>query len=189
MTGPRLAHHRGFSLVMVLILLAGLGLGAAATARLSAITHKVASGQRMQALALQAAEIALRYCEGQLLLPDVSRPAGLQEAALPASTPNAPAWQDAARWKPALMQLPPAGPAIPTLDGPPTSGCLVEKQALSSAAVHVVTARGFGPDWRGDLSSGLTSSGSTAWLQSVLLIDGDALRERVHRRLIQPPVR
>ena len=188
MTQSRRACAQGFSLVMVLILLAGLGLGAAATARLNVLAHKVASGQRMQALAWQAAELALRYCEDQLLLPDASRPAGLQEAALPVSTPQAAAWQDAARWRPALMQSP--GGRWPALaEGPPTPGCLVEKQAVGAGSVYVVTSRGFGPDWRGDPGSGLTSSGSTAWLQSLLLVDADVLRERVRRRLLQAPLR
>lgn len=181
--------RKGFSLVLVLVLLAGLSLAAASTARLSAVAQKLASGQRMQALALQSAEAALRYCENQLLLPDASRQLGLQEAALPASTPKAPAWQDAARWRPALVQVPAASlwPLEPV--GPPAPCCLVERQSLASGTVHVVTARGFAPDWRGDAASGLTSSGSTAWLQSVLLIDGAVLAERVHRHLLQAPVR
>ena len=182
-------RSQGFSLVLVLVLLAGLSMSAASTARLSAVAHKLASGLRMQALALQAAEAVLRYCENQLLLPDNSRAHGLQETALIASTPKAPAWQDAARWKPALVQAPSASiwPLAP--DGPPPPGCLVEKQTLASGTVHVVTARGFAPDWRGDKVVGLTSSGSTAWLQSVLLINGAVVVERVHRRLLQAPVR
>lgn len=180
----------GLSLVMVLVLLAAISLGVAATLRLSAGTHKVGTSFRMQALATRAAEAALLYCEAQLLQPDALRPAGLREAELPLASAQAPAWKLAARWQTALL------PAVPAAwwdaaqaPGVPAPACLVERQALPGGQVHVVTARAFAPDWRGDAATGRTDAGAVAWLQSMLLIDGGIVRERVQRRLLQAPVR
>lgn len=180
----------GLSLVMVLVLLAAMSLGAVASLRLLAGTHKVGSSFRMQALALQAAEAALRYCESQLLLPEASRPAGLRDADLPQASMQSPAWKQAARWQSALLPaLPPAWWDAAASRGVPSPACLVETQALPGGRVHVVTARGFAPDWRGDAATGRTDAGAVAWLQAVLLIDGASVRQRVQRRLLQAPVR
>lgn len=180
----------GLSLVLVLVLLAAISLGAAASLSLLAGTHKVGSSFRMQALAAQAAEAALRYCESQLLLSETARVAGLRDASLPQTSAQLPAWKEAARWQSSLLIAPP--PAwwdAAMTRGVPAPACLAEMQTVSSGQVHVVTARGFAPDWRGDALSGRTESGAVSWLQSVLLIEGGIVRERVQRRLLQPPVR
>lgn len=179
---------RGISLVLVLVLLGAMAVGAAAVLRLSVGTHQVARSFRQQALALQAAEAVLRYCEGQLLLPEAQRAAGLQAADLLTTTADAPAWKEAARWQAGAQPALVAAPWLATAPGAPAPVCLVEQQMLGSGRVHVVTARAQGPDVRGDAASG-TEPGSVAWLQAVLLVDGGMLRERVQRRLLQPPLR
>lgn len=180
----------GLSLVLVLVLLAALSLGAVASLRHVAGTHKVGSSFRMQTLAWQAAQAALRYCEGQLLLPDAARASGLREAELPQASALSPAWKQAARWQPGQAPtVPPAWWDAAQARGVPAPACLVETQPLASGRVHVLTARAFAPDWRGDAASGRTDAGAVAWLQAVLLIDGGVVRERVQRRLLQPPLR
>lgn len=176
---------------MVLMLLTGLALASAALMRLSAGTEQVATGFRMQALALQAAEAALRHCEAQVLLPDAQRPAAWAEAALPLTTPAAPAWTSRTAWLPGALPGPPQALWLPPgADSPPWSPpvCLVERQSLDGGQLHVVTARGFSPDWRGDASAA-TLWGSSVWLQSIVRVDAGQLREKVQRRLLQPPVR
>ena len=65
---------------------------------------------------------------------------------------------------------------------------MAEKQTVSSGQVHVVTARGLSPGWRGDTAAA-TLGGSAVWLQSIVLIQADSVRERVQRRILQPPLR
>jgi len=187
---PDPAACAGLSLVPVLVLLSAISLGAVASLRHLAGTHKVGSSFRMQALAWQAAQAALSYCEDQLLRPDAARAAGLREADLPQASAQSPAWKQAARWQPGLAPAVPgtwwdAAPAR----GVPAPACLVETQQLAGGRVHVVTARAFAPDWRGDAASGRTEAGAVAWVQAVLLIDGGSVRERVQRRLLQPLLR
>lgn len=184
-------HRRpasGLSLVLALVLTAALALGTAASLRLASGTEKVAQGFRMQTLALQAAEAALRHCERQILLPDAQRPALLQDARI-AQIVGAPAWSLPATWVgPALTAAPPpwgsAGPGALPVAAPV---CLVERQAVDGGQVHVITARGFSPDWRGDASHH-TLAGSSAWVQSLLLVHEGQVRDRAQRRILQPPV-
>lgn len=184
--------QQGFSLVMVLILLGALALASSQALRASSGTEKVGMSWRMQGMALQSAEAALRYCEAQLLLPDAERVPALREAALPVAAAPAPAWAQAARWAPGNLSSPPASWwAAPALAGGPGLApvCLAEKQPLESVHLLVVTVRGLSPDWRGEASTGATLGGSAAWLQSILLIHEGAVRNRVQRRLVVPPLR
>lgn len=173
---------RGFSLVMVLVVLGALALASAHTLQSASGSEKVAASFRLQALALQAAEEALRFCEAQLLLPDAQRLAPLRQEALLTASANAPAWSQAALWSTGVLVSPPGSAAVP----PPV--CFVEKQPLDAGQLQVVTARGFSPDWRGDAARA-SLGGSAVWLQSIVLIDAGHLRERVQRRILQPPVR
>lgn len=183
---------RGFSLVLVLLLVSALAVSAVATWRMAAGSQRVASGFRIQSLALQAAEAALRFCERQLLLADALRPASLQEASLPTSSPASPLWAAASSWRQPGLPGPPA-PWLQPAGGSglavPQPVCLVERQALGSGQVHVVTVRGFSPDWRADAVTGTTVAGSVVWLQSVQLVHAGQVRDRVQRRLVQTPLR
>jgi hypothetical protein len=183
--------RRGFSLVLVLILLGALALGAAHTLQSAGGSEKVATSFRMQGLARESAEAVLRFCESQLLLPDAQRLSALRETALPLSGASAPAWADAAIWASGAPVALPAHTWSPWPAGTQARAapvCLVEKQPLGSAWAHVVTARGFSPDWRGDALAA-TVGGSAVWLQSWLLIHDGRVRDRVQRRIIQPPLR
>ncbi len=173
----------GFALLVVLLLLAALALSAASTLRMGSAAQQAATGARMHALAWQAAEIALRHCEAFLVQPDALRPPAFQEAALPLGRTESPAWLAPEVWRAGLLP----GPPWPGVGAGPAPVCLVERQALGSGQVHVVTARGFGPDWRGE--AGATVSGSAVWLQSVVLVHAGVVRERVQRQLLVAPLR
>lgn len=174
----------GFSLVIVLLLLGALALSSAHTLRSASSNAKIAHSFHMQGLALQSAQTALRFCEQQLMQPEAQRLAQLLDAALPVGTAAAPVWLQAARWRSAELLSPPATWLASGL----LPVCLVEKQLVNQGHVHVVTARGFSPDWRGDAEAA-TLGGSAVWLQSIVLIDAGQVRDRVQRRLLLAPVR
>ncbi len=190
--------QRGLSLVIVLVLLAAMSLSAAAVLRQAVGNEKVGSNFRNQALALQSAEAALRYCEQRLALP-ASDPASLQDAQLALTTPQAPAWNLASSWAPArslaaVTVLPLT--ALQSAESPNWMArlpeCLVEKQMLAAELVYVITARGFGPDYSADPVTGQSRSGAVVWLQGTVLMDRQAsnvLQDRAWRRLLNPPLR
>lgn len=188
----------GLSLVIVLVLLAVMSLSAAGLLRQAVATEKLGSNFRQQALALQYAETALRYCESQLARADTdpARNASLREAQLPTTQASNPAWNQAASWASTarLTVLPQAevqsssSPA-PTLRLPE---CLVEKQLLGSEQIYVITARGFGLGYRADPLTGQSVTGAVVWLQSTVFMDRQAatpLQDRVWRRLLSPVLR
>ena len=77
---------RGFSLIVAMLMLAVIGLASAAIMRNAISGDQVANNNRLQTQASQYAQLALRFCLGQLGLPPESRVARL----LPLATP--PAW-------------------------------------------------------------------------------------------------
>lgn len=177
--------QRGFSLLMALLILGALALASASALRSAVGAEQVSTGFRMQALAAQAAELALRHCEALLLTgqwPEVLGAAPL--------APGAQAWAERAAWSSAAVRSPPEQVWLPPGEASPPwppPVCLGEHLALSGGQVQRVTARGFSPDAR--LSQGSLTAGSEVWLQSVLLIDAGQLRQRVQRRVLQAPWR
>jgi len=193
MTSPHLLArrdaNRGFSLVMVLVLLSALALGSAASMRGSANSLRVARATLMQTYANEQAQWALSYCQSQLLLPSAARDPKLST---PALTPaDRPAWTSAALWRSEASVLTVLAAQMEGASRAPL--CFVEQQALPNQPdglpLHVLTARGFSPDHRADPLSGLTVSGASVWLQRVVLIDGDQVRARTDKRILNPPLR
>lgn len=196
------AMHRprqhGLSLLIVLVLLAAMSLSAAALLRQAVGNEKVSNNTRLQAMALNYAEAALRYCEQRLALSeaDALRPLSLQDAQLPLTSAQAPAWNLASSWTTprAVTVLPKVELASADSPGPPARPpeCLVEKQLLAGEPVYLLTARGFSPDYSADAVSGQSRSGAVVWLQSLVFLDRQAaraLQDRTWRRLLNPPIR
>lgn len=188
---PRRDKARGFTLVVVLVLLSALAWGTAASLRGSAGSTLIGRVQLMQAYAQEQAELALAHCRGQLLLPPTARDPRLSESALPLTSANKPAWASASLWRTDASLI--AAPAMQLQPGSRWPVCFVERQVLVDQArglpIYVVTARGFSPDHRTDPASGSTQAGTVFWLQSVLLIEDGQLRARTDRRLLNPPLR
>lgn len=185
--------QKGISLIIVLLLLVVIGLTAASAMRGATSSQQVTNNVRMDIVAQQYAEAALRYCESQLQIPDNNvaplpvRVNSLRAAVIPAvdmtiDPPPLGAWEYRVSWTGAVN----AGAAAATrtvLDASQYSSaissylpakapeCVVEIQTLGIApatfTVTVVTARGFSPDYRAD-NAGDTISGSVVWLQSIL---------------------
>ncbi len=187
------ADERGFTLIIAMLMLAVIGLAAAAIMRNATTGAQVATNNRLQTQASPYAQFALRLCENQLALAPASRSVTLLAAASP------PAWSAARNWTTpgtgAAHTLSPAdiGSAVQPRVAPQ---CLME--ATSLPKVYTVTARGFSADFRADPVTGATRSGSVVWLQETIYADGDAtsaattagdltVRQRVWQQLLTPP--
>jgi type IV pilus assembly protein PilX len=172
-------RQRGISLIIVLILLVVIGLTAAAAMRGANSSQRVTNNVRMDNIAQQYAEAALRYCESQLQLPDANRVNSLKAAVLPAGTGAPGAWEDPVSWTGSVgagaaastrTALPAAqyGSALSSYIPAKAPECVAETQTLGTPAftVTVVTARGFSPDYKAD-GNGNTTHGAVVWLQSI----------------------
>ena len=96
------ALQTGVSLIIVLIMLVIIGLTSAAAMRNATSGEKVTNNIRLQNLAQQYAEAALRYCEAEMLKASADRVptlADLNISTTPAGTADAlTGWGQAASW-------------------------------------------------------------------------------------------
>lgn len=178
-------RQRGVSLIIVLIMLVIIGLTSAAAIRNATSGEKVTNNIRLQNLAQQYAEAALRYCETELgKSPAIAAPTGRMGTTLADANiqtvvaGGAPLWNQSVTWigtggASATRTTLPAT-QISSTDGafqPATRPqCVVEKQTLADASIaYVITARGFSPDYLADTTTGKTTNGSVVWLQSTVI--------------------
>lgn len=205
------------SLIIVLIMLGVIALMSAATLRNASSNERVSNNFRMQVLAQQYAEAALRYCETQMTLADASRVETLREANLPDSTGSAvPVWQQRATWigtggtdEQGVSRTTVPEAFILSGDSAFKPGqrpdCVVEKQVLEGGPLYLITARGFSPDYTAD-TRGFTATGSVRWLQTWVAIQrsvaanstedpsaestlsAGTLTDRTWRRILNPPI-
>ena len=97
--GVARGRQRGLSLILTLVMLVVIALTAAASMRGAITGEKVVNNVRLESLAHEYAEIALRYCEGQLTLESSARVPTLQDTQLPLPTPiNELRGQQSATW-------------------------------------------------------------------------------------------
>ena len=159
--GP--VRQQGVALIVALVVLMVIGLTSVAVMRGSLNSDLVANNARVQSFANQAAQMALRYCESELLLGDDDRTITIQAASDPGS------WTTFGNWFPA------GGMAETVPDDWMASDdssvvvsvkpqCLAEKSGLNPA-IYIITSRGFSPDYSED-EDGRTLTGSVVWLQS-----------------------
>ncbi len=186
--------QRGISLIIVLILVVVIGLTASSAMRSATSSQRVTNNVRMDNMAQQYAEAALRFCEAQMAIPATNvGPLPVRDGRLmnpPAIDTNAgvaPAWQNTVSWRGAAAapMVPPhaAATRIALTAGQISSAastytptklpeCIVETQSIGGLVspfnVTVVTARGFSMDYREDAATGATTNGSVVWLQSIL---------------------
>lgn len=194
------AQARGFSLIIAMLMLAVIGLASAAIMRNATSGDQVANNNRLQTQANQYAQLALRYCEGQLGLEAATRRAPVYGAVSP------PAWTARQNWTIGgshaayTLGAKDIGSAVQPRVAPQ---CLNE--ATPVAGIYTITARGYSADFRGDPSTGATRSGSTVWLQATVYAEGDAgggldpstptavangplaVRQRLWQQLLTPP--
>lgn len=180
--------QNGVSLIIVLIMLVIIGLTSAAAIRNATSGEKVTNNIRLQNLAQQYAEAALRYCEKELGKdPTVAAPIGRLGTSLANANildvdidiGEAPGWEQSATWigtggasasKTTLpeSQIRSSDSAFRPVKLPE---CVVEKQKINGSYPYVVTARGFSPDYTADSGTGKTTNGSVVWLQSTIILE------------------
>jgi Tfp pilus assembly protein PilX len=166
-------RQRGISLVLTLIMLVVAALTAAASMRGAITGEKAVTNIRMENLAQEYAEMALRYCEDQLMLESSARVPTLQDEQLPGAVPrDALIGELPATWvadppivtSVAITEL---ASADSTLAPSRPPQCFVDRMTLPGGTVYVVTARGFSPGYAAR-ADGTTSAGAVVWLQSTI---------------------
>jgi type IV pilus assembly protein PilX len=157
------------ALFIALVMLVVIGLASAAVMRSALNTDLVANNARVQTLATQAAQLALRYCETQAQAPEPG--IKIAEAADP------PHWRNTANWHTGGMAVTVPAALLASEDSSFSPDklpqCLAEYTGtvpgISASNVIVVTARGFSPDYAE--TDNRLSAGSVVWLQSTLLFN------------------
>ncbi len=169
---PARTRQRGVVLAVALILLAVIGLGSVTALKAGLFGGLVANNLRANELAVQAAEMALTFCERQA----VTDPPGVPIQPLPAVATDTPVmWATIANWNNGIaFNLP-----DPVVNSPRSDiryvqapQCIVESMELVplkgsfDEIAFLITARGFSPDYRVDANGRVF--GSEVWLQSTM---------------------
>lgn len=181
----RRAHQGGVVLIIALILMIVIGISSALAMRSALFGDLVSHNMRAQNLAFQAAEIALRWCENQVLAP----PVGFNVLDLGDPTPAVNnEWQVEANW--AAPNAVPGAVLGDVVDYETPPDCIVRRMTYNEAYGNVdfppdalrpedrgispdflfffrVTARGYSPDYEVD-GDGNPVSGAEVRLQSML---------------------
>lgn len=169
-------RQRGVVLVMSLILLVIVSLVGAMAIRSAISGEQVSKSFRSNAVASQAAETALRYCEDQVL-----RSTGAVIVnPLPVSGGGAELWKTRSNWASSAraIRIPAevvnsSQSAARKLGTAQLPRCMVEQYPLLSVAgalprqSYLVTAVGYSADYS-ENAAGIRQSGSEVWLQSML---------------------
>jgi len=178
-------RQQGISLIIVLIMLVIIGLTSAAAIRSATSGEKLSNNLRVQNLAQQYAEAALRFCEAELAKADADREPTLKEAKI-YTPPVLTAATAATQWNVASTWIGAGGASdskttipiaqLKSVDSSfsPTvlPQCVAEKQVMNDLKIaYVITARGFSPDYTANALTGATTSGSVVWLQSTLYLE------------------
>jgi hypothetical protein len=166
--GSRRGRQGGVALIVALVVLVVIGLTSAAVMRGALNSDLVANNTRVQSLASQAAQVALKYCESQWNVP--TPPINV----LPVGVPNAPlAWETFGNWSnvnfandvPISYMQSELSSFVPAK----LPQCMVQYSTAGGATTVVIVGRGFSPDYRAD-ETGHTEAGSVVWLQYILAL-------------------
>ena len=163
----------GIVLILALVLLVIISTVAVLAVRGAISGEQVSNNLRGNAVATQAAETGLRFCENNVIAG--SAPVLLLPLANTTGVPDM--WATRANWTVANTTTVTTAVANSTDAAGRTMAtrpvCMVEEMRLrlspdnSSAAAYLITARGFSQDYQIN-GTGLVTSGSEVWMQSVL---------------------
>lgn len=175
----------GVVLIVALIMLVIISLLAVFSIRNAVSTEALSGNVRTTALASQAAEAALRYCEdgvaqGFATTPTYTVSPILPYAAVAPYTQPYPRWNNLSNWDGAtsitnamLIFVPLSNVGNTTFKRAPE--CMVEhlevvnsSGTLSTTNTYVITARGFGPEVAAVDANRSRPIGSEAWMQSTI---------------------
>lgn len=164
------AAQQGFVLVLALIMLVVLSAAAAWSAKAAISGEQIANNLRTVTSAQQSADMALRYCENQML---AGNSAGLVVNMDGSAEPDK--WKTRSNWNTLANALPASvtnstDSAGISMTLPPK--CMVEELRLAqsdmqSAQAYLITSRGYSPDYTAD-TNGKTKTGTEVWVQSSL---------------------
>lgn len=166
---PQRRSQRGVTLIIALVMLVAIGLASAAVMRGSLSADTVANNARVQTLANQAAQLALRFCETQVETPQNQRVAGF--VIQPVTAPHL--WTVFANWEGGgakALNVPASVIASTNSSFTPNKlpQCIAESSNdVAGVPTIIVTARGFSPDYA-QADDGRQTAGSVVWLQSTL---------------------
>lgn len=170
LSGTRLAAvhgQRGFALIVALVVLLVISLTSMAAMQAVLNSDQAARQSHGRAIATQAAQIALNYCETQLSLPEEDRLITIWPATGAGQWSQFEHWAPGGEWAHTVPDRWLASEDSSLSPATPPQ-CLVEQSTLGPSA-FIVTARGFSPDHTQD-ESGRTVTGAVVWLQSKLLL-------------------
>lgn len=157
--------QQGVALLIALVMLVIIGVSSVSIMRGALNSDLIANNTRTQTLAMQAAQIALRYCEDDLL----------KNVRLLPMLPLAPAnqWETFGNWSDLdkVSELPSRymESAASTFVPSTLPQCMIQQVMVGAKKACQITARGFSPDYSAD-DDGNTESGSVVWLQSTIAV-------------------
>jgi type IV pilus assembly protein PilX len=167
-------RQRGVVLIVALIMLMILSVLASISIRGASSNEQVANQSRLQALARQTAETALRFCEQQVQANALNAATGFAPEAAPVGAGTKYRWETMTNWD--AVPSPSADLKTVTVTSSGDAGtkvyftrqpeCMAQYLPDPSGKVFVTTARGFGPEV--GAKDGSAPVGTEVWLQSVI---------------------
>jgi type IV pilus assembly protein PilX len=171
----RPVRQQGVALIVALVVLVVIGLTSAAVMRGALSSDLVTNNVRVQSLANQAAQVALKYCEKQ-----VGNPGGLPPDFNLRPKPVDPDdpktkldWETFGNWsnRDIVNDVPEAFMKSELSSfWPKMPQCIAQYTQFGGKDAIVITARGFSPDFKADPDTGATEAGSVVWLQYLLAV-------------------
>lgn len=162
--------ERGVALIVAMIVLVIIGLTSVSVMRGALSSDQLVNNNRVQTLASQAAQIALRYCETQANA-DVL-PVGFHLGT--SAAPEDMNWLTYSNWASANIVNDVPDDYMETADstfGPSKAPqCIAQCTVLTDGKTKVLqtNSRGFSPDYSDNDADGYADSGSVVWLQSTV---------------------
>jgi Tfp pilus assembly protein PilX len=177
---PGRPQQQGAVLIVVLVLLLTAVIMSMGVMRASLSNDVVTNNTRMQSLATEMAQLALRYCERDVIKVESADPSAVvftktDIQAKPAEGVQ-PSWRDKAKWMAAgktltLDQIKDASGNSNFINSINSATerpkCLAE---YGPGGTVIVTTQGFSPDYSVN-SNGDTERGSVVWLQSQFVLN------------------
>ncbi|BDT72529.1 hypothetical protein os4_20690 [Comamonadaceae bacterium OS-4] len=174
-------NEQGVVLIIVLILLLVTSIVSSMSIRGASSSEQISNQTRLRSLAQQAAEGALRFCEGQVQLNALDGTKGFLPQAAPVGAPLTYTWESMSNWdaidagvnafvgtgnlKPVEFKaLSDDGKNMIYFKRQPE--CMAQYLAVADTKVFVTTARGFGPEV--GAKDGNPPKGTEVWLQSIV---------------------
>jgi type IV pilus assembly protein PilX len=171
----RHSQNSGVVLIVVMVMLVIIGFMSVAVMRGAMNSDQISNNNRAQIQASEAAQLALRFCEAEIIK-GTSTLITIAASPVTAAKPTAqPLWKSKDLW---TSTTPGSAVEIPA-DALKTSNmsnilkrpqCLAEYADATVTSPIVLTARGFSADYSENSTTNKITSGSVVWLQSTFVI-------------------